>query len=239
MPQRLTLFIFTSCVLLLSACGRSASPVPTPTAAATAFRLLPPNPTAYAALGASETYGVGAQPHTAGYAYQVARALRAHPFVNLGIPGTTLDAGYQTELTSALTIRPHLCTLFFGFNDIRAHIQRAAFLQDFRDTVVTLRRAGCHVLIVGLPDLAVLPSVRRSGMAGVAIAAIVTSWNAGMRAVAARTGARFLDLSRFSRELETHPEYISPDGLHPSNAGYTRLAQVLLATIRQNRMFGS
>ena len=45
--------------------------------------LAAPLPGSYAALGASETYGVGAAPHTRGYAYQIAHALRAQQFVDV------------------------------------------------------------------------------------------------------------------------------------------------------------
>jgi lysophospholipase L1-like esterase len=62
---------------------------------------------------------------------------------------------------------------------------------------------------------------------------MVMSWNAGMRQVAARNGARFLDLGGYSAELATHPEYVSEDGLHPSNKGHARLAQVVLEAMRR------
>jgi acyl-CoA thioesterase-1 len=195
----------------------------------------PPVPTAYAALGASETYGVGAQPRTQGYAYLVASALRAHPFVDTGIPGATLGGAYDTELSGALTIRPHLCTTFFGFNDYAAGVKLDAFLQELHDLVVTLERARCNVLVIGLPDLSLLPAVRASGVVGVH--ALVRKWNAGMKSVARKNGAHFLDLAPFSAELAMHPEYVSADGLHPSNAGYARLAAVVVATVRKHKLF--
>jgi len=163
---RLPLLVLSSLAIALGACvatsARGSSPTPrslavlqaTPTEPA----LAPPLAGSYAALGASETYGVGAEPHTRGYAYLVAKALHTTHFVNEGIPGTTLDAAYQTELTNALSIRPSLATVFFGFNDLTAHVPRAAFLQDLHDLVITLRRARTRVLIIGLPDLAKVPA---------------------------------------------------------------------------------
>jgi lysophospholipase L1-like esterase len=100
---------------------------------------------------------------------------------------------------------------------------------------VTLRRARAHVLIIGLPDLSVLPAVRKTGIGGVH--AIVTSWNAGMAKVARQTGCRFLDLADFTKILKAHPEYISGDGLHPANAGYRALAKVVLTAIRKDRLW--
>jgi acyl-CoA thioesterase I len=236
MLHRFPVLIFF--VIAFSACSSSAGgPSPTPTQTpARAAGLLPPIPGSYAALGASETYGSGAQPHTAGYAYLVAHRLHARKFVDLGIPGTTLDAGYQSELTGALAIRPQLCTVFFGFNDARAGVTRTAFLADLNDLVVTLQRARCRVLVIGLPDLSLLPAVKSSGVGG--IHQTVVSWNKGMRSVALRHSAHFLNLDAFSRELAHHPEYISADGLHPSNAGHRRLATVVVDAIRRLKLFG-
>src|SRR5947209_7374573 len=98
---------------MLAGCGATSSGTPTGTASGAAAQptepsLRPPLPHSYASLGASETYGIGAVPHTDGYAYLVARGLHAHPYINTGIPGTTLDAGYESELTNALQKRPAL-----------------------------------------------------------------------------------------------------------------------------------
>lgn len=232
----LTFLLLSGLIVALTACGapgasRSATPAPTePT-------LAPPLPASYAALGASETYGMGAAPHTKGYAYLVAHVLGARHFVDTGIPGTTLDAGYDTELTDALAIRPSLCTVFFGFNDLRSGVQRGPYLRDLRDLVGALRQAHAQVLIIGLPDVSLLPAVRKAQIGGVR--AIITSWNSGMATVARRTGAHFLDLSQgqFNAELAAHPNYISSDGLHPSNLGYARLAQIVAAAIRHDGLW--
>lgn len=185
------------------------------------------------ALGASETYGVGATPHTQGYAYRLAQALHATHFLDVGIPGTTLDAGYETELTKALAARPSLCTVFFGVNDLRDGVKREPFLQNLYDLVSTLRQARARVLIVGVPDLSLVPAA--SGLPH--LHATTVAWNSGMRRVARQTGAQFFDLSRFGAEMAKHPGYVAADGLHPSNAGHAKLAQVLLAAIRDGQMW--
>lgn len=189
----------------------------------------------YAALGASETYGVGATPRSQSYAFLVARGLHASRFVDTGVPGAALNQVYDTEVARALAIHPQLCTAFFGFNDLRQGVPRASFLSDLHDLSVTLRRGGCHVLIIGLPDLSVVPAVKRAHLTGVK--QIVESWNRGMKQVARKTHAHYLDLSKFSAELVHHPEYISADGLHPSNRGYARIAQVVLNTIHRKHLW--
>jgi len=223
--------------LLLAACGSSNTDKPSASvspAAVTSSRepsLAPPLAGSYAALGASDTYGVGAVPHTAGYAYLVARALHARHFVDAGIPGATVSSGYQSELTAALNTRPSLCTVFFGVNDVRAGVTRADFLRNLHDLVATLRQARAQVLIVGFSDLSQVPAVARAHIGGVS--QITAAWNAGMRRIARQTGAHFVDLSRFGAEIARHPNYIAADGLHPSTAGHRRIAQVVIAAIRQ------
>src|SRR5579884_4216498 len=165
----------------------------------------------------------------------VSKMLGAKRFVDVGIPGTTLAQGYDTELSGALAARPVLCTVFFGVNDLRAGVPLKRFLSDLYSLVVTLRRAHVRVLIIGMPDLSSLPVVRRVHIVGVA--AVVHAWNAGMARVARRAGARFLDLQSFTRELAAHPNYVAPDGLHPSNAGHQRLAQVVVAAIRRDGLW--
>jgi acyl-CoA thioesterase-1 len=228
---RISLFFLV--VLSLAGCGQSSAGSSPSTAQLqpTEPSLRPPLRHSYAALGASETYGVGAIPHTSGYAYVVAKALHAHPYVDTGIPGTTVNAGYQSELTTALGNRPSLATVFFGVNDLRAGVSRQSFLSDTRDLVETLRQEGAQVIIIGVPDVSLLPAVRRQHIAGVA--GIVSSWNGGMQRIARQTGSKYLDLAAFGKEMATHPGYVASDGLHPSTRGHARLAQVVLTAIRR------
>lgn len=232
--MRRVLFLFPL-LAALSACGTVAPAAIERTPTRAVPTLLPAHAGTYVALGASETYGVGARPYTQGYAYRVARALHAHRFLDLGIPGTTLDAGYQSELTRALSVHPALCTVFFGVNDLRAGVTRSNFALELRDLAATLRRGGARVMIVGMPDLGLLPAASAFPDAG----AVSASWNAAMARDARRTGATFLDPSRFSHELAIHPAYIAPDGLHPSNKGHARLAQVVLSAIRSHHLWAS
>jgi acyl-CoA thioesterase I len=239
LSRRCSFVVLSGLIFSVSACaGSSVSPAspsssPTPRVTASSHSSEPalasPLAGSYAALGASETYGIGAVPRTDGYAYLVAKGLHARHFVDVGIPGTTLDQGFDTELAGALSARPALCTVFFGVNDIRAGVPRSTFVQDLHDLVATLRQAHVQVVIIGIPDLSKVPAVAHLHISG--IHSIVSSWNAGMLQVARQTGAHFLDLRRYDAELASHPNYVSSDGLHPSNAGHARLAHVVVAAV--------
>lgn len=215
---------------MLASCGSSQAPsstatipVPTPSAIAAGTPV-------YVALGASETYGVGAEPITRGYAYQVRDAIGSSGFADLGIPGARLGDAYQTEIAGALALHPTICTVLFGVNDIRGGVNRDSFMASLRDLVTTLGRANCRTFVIGLPDLSQLPAVVRAHLSG--LAATTADWNAGMATVAAQGGADFLSLAAFSGEIAAHPDYISADGLHPSTIGHTRLAAVIVAALR-------
>ncbi|TMD90953.1 MAG: hypothetical protein E6I76_19240 [Chloroflexi bacterium] len=225
-----------ACLAALTSCGTApaagvATPVPSDGAPSPATVAGTPH-LAYAALGASETYGAGAASITDGYAYRLRDDLHlaSADFADVAIPGVTLGDAYQTELTNALAVRPTLCTVFFGVNDIRARVPLAQFTSDLTDLVGTLTRARAHVLVIGVPDLNDLPLVRSSGLT--ALAEVTLQWNAAMRGVATAAGAGFLDLGPLSAELAAHPEEISPDGLHPSTVGHARLAALILAELQ-------
>jgi acyl-CoA thioesterase I len=228
------LAVAVACLAVLVSCdgapaaGSALRPTPTPTATTA------PGPPrlVYAALGASETYGVGAPSISGGYAYLVRDDLHvaAPDFADVAIPAATLGDAFQTELTNALAIRPNLCTVFFGVNDIRAGVPLAQFRSDLGDLVTTLVRARCRVLVIGVPDVSALPAVRTSGLGD--LAGVSRSWNAAIRAVAVAAGAAFLDLGALSAELAAHPEDIAPDGLHPSAAGHARLAALVIAALQ-------
>lgn len=226
------LLFSTACGSSLATSAKPSNTQPLPTEPA----LDPPVARSYAALGASETYGVGVVPRSKSYPYLVKQDLQAAHFVDVGIPGATLGAGYETELSRALTIRPSFATVLFGTNDILAGYTRSVFLQDLRDLVLTLRQAHVQVLIVGLPDLSYFPRVQRAHIPGVHT--LITSWNAGMQTVARQTGARFLDLASYSQIFARHPEYITADGLHPGNKAHARLAQLIVAEARRDHLWG-
>jgi lysophospholipase L1-like esterase len=92
-------------------------------------------------------------------------------------------------------------------------------------------RTRAYVFVGNVPDLTLLPYFARQDP--LALRARVTSWNAAIAASCAATGAQLVDLSGYSAQLAQHPEYIAPDGLHPSTAGAQALAHIFAQAIRQ------
>src|SRR5260370_42138012 len=143
--------------LVLSACAT------TPT---TGAHSTPPAPTrfVYAAMGASETYGIGAS----------ARWLQAWPRVftkkvlprsavlyNFGIPGAATAQALHDEVPAAVAVHPTLVTVWLNVNDLIDGVAATDYEARLRQLLHALRRGGqARVLVANTPDLAQLPAYR-------------------------------------------------------------------------------
>jgi len=188
-------------------------------------------PGVYVAIGASDSYGVGtADPATQSWPAVLDGLLPpATRFVNLGVPGITLQRALLTELPIALDARPSLVTVFLGLNDIVAGVSTSSYEADLSVLLGALRRhTRARVLVANLPDLAFVPSLAsRPGLG-----AIVASWNTVISTEVKTYGDILVDLHAHWRDLAAHPEYVGPDGLHPSAEGYRHLAALFWQSYR-------
>ena len=188
-------------------------------------------PSLYVALGASDAVGVGAgQPAADGWVPLVHGGLPAGTqLVNLGIDGATLADVLSQEAPIAVDAHPDLVTLWAGVNDLRDGVPLDAFAGQLDSLLGKLGGGRTHVVVLNLPDLRLLPAFSRQDPA--TLDATVQRWNAAIAAVAARHGAVLVDLYAARSEFAHHPEYVSADGLHPSSAGYRRIADLVLKAI--------
>ncbi|HXO58644.1 MAG TPA: SGNH/GDSL hydrolase family protein [Candidatus Acidoferrum sp.] len=226
--------------LTLSAC--SATPVAgnrPPAPAAT--------PIVYAAIGASETYGIGAND----------RYRQAWPQVfyndvlpssailyNFGIPGATTAQALHDEVPAAVAIHPTVVTVWLNVNDLIRGVSPADYEAQLRQLLHTVRRGGkAQVLVANTPDLGQLPAYRAclpnapvSGPACVipnglvptpqAVSAAVNAYNAAISQAAQQEGATLVDLHLNDAQLSQHPEWLSADGFHPNEQGYAVIAKL-------------
>ena len=188
-------------------------------------------PVVYVAIGASDSYGVGADdPATESWPAVLARYLpRGTHFVNLGVPGILLHRALDVELPVALDAHPTLVTVWLAVNDLAAGVPLPRYRHDLGVLLGTLRRAThARVLIANVPDLALLPAF--AGYTG--LPPVIAAWNAAIAAAARAHGAALVDLYSHWRDLAQHPEYVGPDGLHPTTEGYRRLAELFWRVYR-------
>jgi len=191
----------------------------------------------YVALGASDAVGIGAtRPAQDAWVPLLAAALPGGtPVVNLGVSGATLSEVIAGQLPIAADAAPRWLSLWAGPNDLRGGVTLDTFTAQLDQILATLRPpAGTTrtMLILDLPDLRALPAF--AGADPAQLDRQVRAWNAAIAATVARYAdyAILVDLYDGWGELAANPQYISGDGFHPSNAGYRRIADIALATLR-------
>jgi lysophospholipase L1-like esterase len=225
--------------LTLGACATTPAAGTRPSSPASA-------PVVYAAIGASETYGIGA-----GDRYRQAWPQvfyndvlpRTAVFYNFGIPGATTAQALHDEVPAAVAVHPTVVTVWLNVNDLINGVTAADYEAQLRQVLRALRRGGqARVLVANTPDLAQLPAYRAclpNAPAGgptclipagfmptpQAVAAAVAAYNAAISDAVKREGATLVDLNLNDSQIAQHPEWISADGFHPSTQGYAVIAK--------------
>ena len=233
--------------LLLAACTNSAPnshggpPLPQPTGP----------PITYAAIGASETVGVGATDPTHDAWPQVffRTALpQSTVFYNFGIPGANVDTALSDELPDALSVQPTLVTVWLNVNDLVAGESAAVYEGRLDQLVHALRRGGAaRVLVANTPYLDHLPAYIecRGGTAPPGVTcpsptmpgsdvlnADVAAYNESIARVVQSQGAILVDLHSQGEVPDVHPDWVSSDGFHPSSSGYAAIAAEFASALK-------
>jgi lysophospholipase L1-like esterase len=145
---------------------------------------------------------------------------------NRGVPGERVDPG-AVRLSGLLASRAYDAVLLLeGANDLYVDGQAAVsgIVSAARFMARDARSRGIR------PFVATFPPQRASGTLGGA-APLVPALNAGIRAMASTEGMSLVDLeAAFGSDIS---QLIGPDGLHPTAAGYVRVADTFMAVLKQ------
>ncbi|QRK07767.1 hypothetical protein JQX13_48630 [Archangium violaceum] len=190
-------------------------------------------PIRYAALGASDTVGVGSRtPARENWTARIRAALPGNTvYERFARSGITLGEAMKVELPRAIAFRPTLVTMWLSVNDALGHVPLPTYQKLLQATLERLtRETNAQVVLLNVPDLAALAPLHASPQARAQLRETVSTWNAAIAAAARPYGQRVLvvDLLPASRHLPQHAEWIASDGFHPSPEGYQRLADVTL-----------
>ncbi len=200
----------------------------------------------YAAIGASETYGIGAEDRLR-QAWPRGFTNEALPpsavLYNFGIPGATTAQALHDEVPAATAVHPTVVTVWLNVNDLISGVTPQDYEAQRRQVLHALRRGGqARVLVANTPDLAQLPAYRAC-LAGApaggppclipaeflptpqAVATAVAAYNTAISDAAKQEGATVVDLHLDDSQIPQHSEWISADGFHPSTQGYTVIAK--------------
>ncbi len=223
--------------LTLSACGGIANTGTHPSLSA-------PTRVVYAAIGASETYGIGAGDPRLAWPQVFSDNVLPQSAVlhNFGIPGATTAQALRDEVP-AVALHPTVVTVWLNVNDLISGVTAQDYESQLRQLLQDLRQGGqARVLVANTPDLAQLPAYRAclpgapaggpeclipAGLMPTpqAVAAAVAGYNAAISNAAKQEGATLVDLYLNDSQIAQHPEWISADGFHPSGQGYAVIAK--------------
>ena len=191
----------------------------------------------YVAIGASDTFGIGtSDPYTENWPTDLASKLsqKVH-LINLGIPGITLHDALNLELPVALDSHPKLVTIWLGVNDIANAVPITSYSHDL-DLMLTRLESqapSAYILIANIPDLTLLPYFASYNQQE--LHHIIEDYNATIAQEARRHHAILVNLSQQDYNLRDHPEYVSNDGLHPTDLGYSQIAELFYKTLKQSQ----
>jgi acyl-CoA thioesterase-1 len=206
-----------------------------------------PAPVVYAAIGASETYGIGASDRYRQAWPQVFYndvLPKSAVLYNFGIPGATTAQALHDEVPAAVAVHPTVVTVWLNVNDLISGVTALDYEAQLRQVLRALRHGGqTRVLVANTPDLAQLPAYRAclpnapaggptclipSGFMPMpqAVAAAVAAYNAAISEAVNLEGAMLVDLHLDGTQISQHPEWISADGFHPSGQGYAVIAKL-------------
>jgi acyl-CoA thioesterase I len=201
----------------------------------------------YAAIGASETFGIGAPDRYRQAWPQVFYNDVLRPpdvFYNFGIAGATTAQALRDEVPAAVNVRPTLVTVWLNVNDLLEGVSAQAYGAQLQQLVHSLRRHGqAQVLVANMPDLGQLPAYQAclpnppAGGPGCPfpaglvpspdrVAAAVDGYNTVIARVVKQEAATLVDLHGQDVLMAQHPEWLSSDGFHPNELGYAAVARV-------------
>jgi len=204
----------------------------------------------YAALGASETAGIGTQdPPREAFPERLFQLLGPGTVLyNFGIARETTQAALKDELTPALAVHPALATVWFNVDDLIAGVSVDDYAARLDQLVGALRRSGARVLLANTPQLEHLPAYAACrpnpppGSVQCPLGSVVLpppdevvadeqAYNAAIATVAAREGATLVDLYAAGDVPDQHPGYVGRDGFHPSAEGASAIATSFAAAL--------
>ncbi len=210
-------------------------------------------PLVYAAVGASETVGVGAdEPLRDAWPRVVFRTALppSAVFVNLGISGATVADALREQVPMVSEVAPTLVTVWLNVNDITAGVGPSQYERDLGTLLRTVRRNGAtRVLVANVPPLDQLPAYVACRSAGAdceigdelpgpeALNRVVDAYNAATSRVVEREGAFLVDLHAVglaARQSGTASGLVSADGFHPSTAGHAVVAEAFAKVLRDS-----
>ena len=188
----------------------------------------------YVALGASDTFGIGADdPQSENWPTDLSIKLgRGVRLVNLGIPDVSLHDALSVELPVALDAHPNIVTIWLAVNDLKDNVPLRNYAHDLDLLLGRIQTAYPHarIAVANVPNLTLVPYFAPYDPQ--TLSSLIQDYNTTIASTVLHHHTLLVDLFKQWHELRQHPEYISSDGLHPSTLGYTRIAEIFYQSLQ-------
>jgi lysophospholipase L1-like esterase len=192
----------------------------------------------YAAIGASDTVGVGADdPARDAWVTLVWRRLPSGSrFVRLGVSGALARHALVRQVPLLEAARPDIATVWLGVNDLNARIPLDRYGSQLARILARIRASGARAFVGNIPDLTCVPAY--ADIPAEALASEIVRRNEVIAQAAHRNGAVLVDVMRASRATDAVPLLVASDGFHPSTEGHRVLSEVFWAAITCDTVIG-
>lgn len=140
--------------------------------------------------------------------------------LNAGRAGELAADGVRRLRDAIREARPHVLLLTEGVNDLNSNAGIGPTISAMESMIKYARAEGVAVFV------GTLPPQRRGGLRANSVE-IVAAFNDELRKTASAEGATLVDVNS-AFDLA----WIGQDGLHPTEAGYSRLAEIFFAAIQ-------
>ncbi|HSI34505.1 MAG TPA: GDSL-type esterase/lipase family protein [Tepidisphaeraceae bacterium] len=173
----------------------------------------------------------------AGYPKVLGEILKAD-VVNAGAGGHTTAMGLKRMQKDVLDAKPTVVVVFFGTNDCRlAEPEVAVPVAQYEKNLTTIAdacaKAGAKVVICTMPPINPEPYFKRhkkepfDKVGG--LEKVCEEYRAAARRVAEANKLPLVDLGA---QLAKTPEWMAPDGVHPTPAGTKLIAQHIAEAVK-------
>ncbi len=187
----------------------------------------------YIALGASDAFGIGAEPITRGYVYRIKDGFedrgRKVNLLNFGIPTANSSA---IKITKKAALKRDteidLVTIWTGANDLIAGDDVGDFKEDLEYILSRLRsKSNAFIVIMNLQDLTQIKRFRENPDKHVTVEN-VTAFNQAITRQAQKYKVPIVD---FFKAAPGDMLVSKKDGFHPNNDGHQKIADLYLQII--------
>jgi lysophospholipase L1-like esterase len=158
--------------------------------------------------------------------------------VNAGKGGHTTAQGLARIQKDVLDQKPDVVVVFFGTNDSRlaepsVHVPLDKYEANLGTIIDQCRDVGAKVVLCTIPPINPEPYFKRHARENFDKAGgmerVVADYRSTALHVAKAKGVAVVDLNEI---LTRKPEWLAPDGVHPTKAGTTIIAEELARVVR-------